>query len=66
MKDTTNKVNFENPMLLKEAIDRNLAVRESYHKLEDTINGKRWTIEEYAEWPWLMKRHGLPKIRLKI
>lgn len=48
MKDTTNKVNFENPMLLKEAIDRNLAVRESYHKLEDTINGKRWTIEEYA------------------
>lgn len=48
MKDTTNKVNFENPMLLKEAIDRNLAVRESYHKLEDTINGKRWTIEEDA------------------
>lgn len=33
---------------LQEAIKRNLAIRESYHKLEDSLNGKRWTIEEDA------------------
>lgn len=48
MKDTTNRVNTGRSISLKEAIDRNLAIRESYHKLEDSINGKRWTIEEDA------------------
>lgn len=39
---------MKNMITLKEAIERNLAIRESYHKLEDSINGKRWTIEEDA------------------
>lgn len=38
----------KNTITLKEAIERNLVIRESYHKLEDSLNGKRWTIEEDA------------------
>ena len=77
MKNTTDKVNSGHSITLKETISRNLAIRDSYHKLEDSINGKRWTIEEDAlgfltdaaligRMAWPMKRHGLPKIRIKI
>lgn len=48
MKNTTDKVNSGHSITLKETISRNLAIRDSYHKLEDSINGKRWTIEEDA------------------
>ncbi|MDY3973708.1 MazG-like protein [uncultured Veillonella sp.] len=33
---------------VEEMIQRNLAIRESYHKLENKLNGKPWTIEEDA------------------
>lgn len=38
----------KNNITLQEVIERNLAIRESYHKLEDKFNGQRWTIEEDA------------------
>lgn len=37
-----------NSPTLQSVIKRNLAIRESYHKLEDTLIGSRWTIEEDA------------------
>ncbi|WP_298703114.1 MazG-like protein [uncultured Veillonella sp.] len=38
----------KNKVTLQEAIERNLMIREAYHKLEDSINNQRWTVEEDA------------------